>query len=283
MKRMKIKINAERVSPLTSQGSLTLECSWALSIFLFMFLSLLQIFLILTIHSRIHTALYHTGKELGKYAYVYEDLMEGKEVNDETMKLGKSIFSMTYVKSKVLSHIESKDMGLIKGGESRINVYHSKIMEEDGIIDLIVDYKVSPLFAFFPLPDMPMVQRVRVRGWIGDGNGRGSNGDKEENKNLVYITETGSVYHTDVSCTHLRLSITQIKRNQVEEMRNEYGGKYYGCERCTVSEHNKDQVYITETGNRYHYSVSCSGLKRAITSIAQDEVGDRKLCARCGG
>ena len=45
---------------------------------------------------------------------------------------------------------------------------------------------------------------------------------------MVYVTEYESVYHTSESCTHLDLSVHRGIKTQVEQKRNEYGGKYHG-------------------------------------------------------
>jgi len=42
--------------------------------------------------------------------------------------------------------------------------------------------------------------------------------------------------------------------------------------------------YITLTGNRYHQSLECSGLKRTIKTMPRSEAERHyKMCQRCGG
>lgn len=81
---------------------------------------------------------------------------------------------------------------------------------------------------------------------------------------MVYVTEYESVYHTSESCTHLDLSVHRGTKTQVEQKRNEYGGKYHACERCGGD---SALVYYTEKGDCYHSQVSCSGLKRTVRLV----------------
>ena len=105
-------------------------------------------------------------------------------------------------------------------------------------------------------------------GWMDTGN------------DTVYVTETGLVYHKDYHCSHLDLSIRMTHLELVEGLRNENGGKYYPCEHCVKG--NGGNIYITNSGDRYHSSLSCSGLKRTIYAIPISEAAGKGACSRCG-
>ena len=96
----------------------------------------------------------------------------------------------------------------------------------------------------------------------------------------VYVTETGLVYHRDYHCTHLELSIHMVLQSEIESLRNEGGGKYHPCQHCMKGA--GGGVYITDTGDRYHSSLSCSGLKRTIYAVPLSEVAGKGACSRCG-
>ena len=102
-----------------------------------------------------------------------------------------------------------------------------------------------------------------------------------ETKQMVYVTETGTVYHLSRSCTHLDLAISPVTSEQLSASRNASGGNYRVCELCGMSAASQGTYYITKEGDRYHSSLSCSGLKRTVYEIPISQVGDRRPCSRC--
>lgn len=116
--------------------------------------------------------------------------------------------------------------------------------------------------------------------WIGYDNARTDGMPLEEE--LVYITPSGKVYHRSLSCTHIRLNILSIPQAAVDAARNEYGGKYKRCEICGKRS-GSGAAYIAASGDKYHMSLACSGLKRNIITIPISKAGGRPACARCKG
>jgi hypothetical protein len=158
-------------------------------------------------------------------------------------------------------------------------------MKEDSIIDIVLVYKIKLPLLFIEVDDIQVVQRVRMHGWNGHKVPPKTQDidETKENEKIVYITQTGTVYHLTKKCTHLALSIRMIDLSQIDNARNSSGGKYKQCNICNHGELSKiSQVYITDTGDRYHISLDCSGLKRTILSVPLSEVSDRSLCSRCG-
>ena len=96
----------------------------------------------------------------------------------------------------------------------------------------------------------------------------------------MYVTATGSVYHEDTECTHLKLSIRPVEKTSLSDMRNHNGAIYHACEKCGDNAGNT--VYITNEGNRYHSSLSCSGLKRTVKQITREEASQMRACKKCG-
>lgn len=99
----------------------------------------------------------------------------------------------------------------------------------------------------------------------------------------MYITENQSVYHVRYSCSHLQLQIEMVAVEQLQELRNESGGRYGRCGVCGDQDINVvDMVYITPTGGSYHLNLGCSGLKRTITSAKLEDLMGKGACQRCG-
>jgi hypothetical protein len=200
-------------------------------------------------------------------------------------QIAKSINSTFYkLKMREYLDVDKINRSVIVGGFDGIQTYLSSFMGEEPVIDIILLYDIKIPIFFFEIDDIPMVQRVRLRGWNGykvelKGEVEEGGNDTEE---LVYITETGTVYHTSKNCTHLTLSIQKKDVSQIHILRNDGGGKYHPCELCDDQEMSGNQVYITNTGDRYHVSLSCSGLKRTILTVPLGEVANRSLCSRCG-
>lgn len=168
------------------------------------------------------------------------------------------------------------ERSMIVGKSEGLSCAGSRVEHGTQIVDIIVDYKVQPPIRVFGIPPIAMREAVRMKGWTGY-----EKGSFEEREGYVYITESGTVYHKNYNCTYLKLSIQIVPAEEVSGLRNEYQGKYYPCEKC-MKNGNGGMVYIARTGNRYHSSLGCSGLKRSVRAVKLSEVGGRGACSRCG-
>lgn len=147
------------------------------------------------------------------------------------------------------------------------------------VIDIPEPYSFEPRCNVFGLPAQLLMSRARAHPWTGYKQGSGSGGsDGSMGDPIVYVAENGTVYHLSRSCTHLDLNIRPIDSSQIGDVRNAGGGKYKPCELCGGG---SGTVYITNEGDRYHSSLTCSGLKRTIYEMRLSEVGNRRLCSRC--
>jgi hypothetical protein len=91
----------------------------------------------------------------------------------------------------------------------------------------------------------------------------------------VYVTDNQAVYHMTRRCSYLTL---QIQASTLEQ------AKHNGYDMCAFC--GKDvqgrQVYVTNEGDRYHSSLTCSGLKRTVYRKKKSEVTGLAACSRCG-
>lgn len=106
----------------------------------------------------------------------------------------------------------------------------------------------------------------------------------EKGEGMVYVAKNGQVYHLERECTYLRTRIQTTAVSQAIELRNQSGGKYYPCEDCCGGEEQeeREKVYLTTYGNRYHVSRNCSKLKRTVRKVSRSEVGNLAACSKCG-
>lgn len=245
-------------------ASMTLEAAFIMPLFVFFTVILVNVINLISFQNRVNEALYNSARTLSKLEYA----VEGSAAPGAALAL-------------LYSELDSKvvENAGVKGGIMGITLFRSEFDED--MIHFVVNYYVGMPFDVLKILGLPCEQKVSVRKWIGnEDKGDGGESDGSRDDNLVYITETGSVYHTDRNCTHLRLSIKTVSKPQVSNLRNSGGGKYYPCEMCGGGE---GMVYITDFGDRYHGSINCSGLKRQVYTVPLEMVSDMPLCSRCGG
>lgn len=256
------------------RGSITVETAIVLPIFLFAMLSVLMFCEAIRLSDNISVILAQNAKELSMYSYAK------KYVGDVPAgRLGNIVFSSTYVKNSTIQGLKKKNQqgDLIAGGYSGIVCLQSKAGENE-IIDLIASYQVSLPYSFLGQGEFKCIDRARVRAWTGYDNTQKEGIDAGEE--IVYITKDSEVYHRERNCRHLNIKVIQALVSEMREKRNRNGGKYYACNFC--GEAKRGVVYLTEYGDKYHASVSCSRLKRDVYPVLRSEVQGRRLCKTCG-
>ena len=254
------------------RATLTVEAAVVLPLFLLAMVAALQYGAVMETAVRFGTSLSETGKQMAAAAYATRF---GGDL-DLAPEIAVKALSATYAKQRLIS--QAKDVSAVKN----MNLLLSTFLEDDDTIDLVLTYRIRSPVSLIKLPGSFFLQRARVRAWTGretqeDG---GEEGEGEESA-CVYVTETGTVYHDDPNCTHLKLSIREVDVSELAYLRNNSGGKYHNCERCG-GEAVDGKVYITSEGDRCHSSLSCSGLKRTVRQVPKDELGDMRACSKCG-
>lgn len=122
---------------------------------------------------------------------------------------------------------------------------------------------------------------ARVLPWTGrDAYDETGTGDGADGK-LYYLSDYQSVYHTDSSCSYLSLQITAAEAGSVRGMKNKEGDHYGACELCIGDGATGSVVYVTESGEHYHNSPECSGLKRSVHLVDESEIQGLHECSRC--
>ena len=245
-------------------ASMTLEAAFVIPLFVFFIVIFIHVINFISFQNRVNEALYNLARALSKTEYT----SEGSANTGLALTLLYGELNKTTVENAG-----------IKGGILGISALQSEFNED--MIHFEVNYYAGMPFDFLKILGFPCVQKVSVRKWIGNED-KGAEGGSAgyEGKKMVYITETGTVFHVNSNCSHLRLSIKTVAKAQIPELRNGSGGRYDSCERCGGA---GTVLYITEYGDRYHTDINCSGLKRVVYTVLFETVSDRPACSRCGG
>lgn len=268
---MKQKRQKKEVQVLRQKASLTVECAVILPLFFFAMVMLAGLLDLYKTTTMIQSTLCESAKELGMYAYCRED--------DTQSPVGtvSNAVCQIYAKKKVKEKLADESLVGIISGANGINLAQSSY--ENGVITLKASFFYqSPftLFQFFPV-------RIQVQGQARAWLGYTLKEEVSQDKEMVYVTDWESVYHTSASCSHLKLSVQGISYSEAEQKKNVYGEKYHSCERCLEAGEKPGRVYITPMGNRYHKDKECGGLTRHVKLVKKSQVKHLQVCERCGG
>lgn len=258
-------------------ASVTVEAAFALPLFLFFMIQVMSAMDMIGIQSRFGAALHQTGNQMAFARYVY-----GKAEGDMLPgEIALTVLSQGYAASQVLKSAgrEYLDKSCVKNGAAGVSFRGTSIMQGNDIIEICLSYRLEPIFPITGFKGLTVNQRYYGRAWTGY-DVENDAGHFTEDDPMVYITETGTVYHTNRNCTYLNLSVQAVDAAAITDYRNQSGGKYYACGLCG-RKNTGGTVYITTQGSSYHCMMTCSGLKRTIYTIPLSQTGGRGHCSKC--
>lgn len=259
-----------------NKGSLSLEAAIAVPFFLFAVLTIISIIQFYIVSMDTDMNIYCAAKELAMYGHAVNSLWENEDKNLIEDAINTGAVDL-YVLNKFYGDTDRLySSNVLQNDFSVLSFIFSSC--KDDVIDVVGTYKIEPWGNIFNVPAWQLISRGRVKSWTGYAEQEMSS-DSEER--IVYITETGEVYHLSKSCTYLDLSIRSMNAEDIENSRNKSGGKYVPCKKCRPKE--GVVVYVTDYGESYHGTLTCSSLKRSITEIYISQVGDRRCCKKCAG
>lgn len=243
------------------KGSVTIEAALVLPCFFFGVLCLIYLLEIISIQLNIRAGMEEASKLLSEDMSVV------------------SYLSTNSIEETILECINEEKLNnsIVVDGSSGLDCSKSSVSLTSGIVELEVEYSVQLPVPTFTHLSLSFEEKLMFKGWTGYTEVGSIVSD-----DVVYITDNASVYHTDYDCTYLQLSISAIGIEAVDEARNIEGGTYDMCEKCGNSNTNSGVVYITESGESYHTTLGCSGLKRTIYAVPISEVIGKGACSRCG-
>lgn len=172
---------------------------------------------------------------------------------------------------------------MVRGGEGGINLVSNSSIDEDGIINIEATYVEKEFTNLIPVNLIYRTVTDRIYGHAFNGYVMGNEEDggflEEE---YVYVTEKGTRYHRNPDCSFIKIIPKAVDADEVDNLRNNAGGKYYPCARCG---HLGAKVYyITDDGTSYHGDAGCPSLKRTVNMITLKEaISNGYLpCSKCG-
>lgn len=250
----------KRASALGSKASVTVEAALTIPIFLFAVLSLVYLLEIQSVRTSIHVAVQSATKEAAADAVLFP------------------VVNLVKFKGDVINTAGANQLerSIIVGGSGGVNCNRTYMSPLTGEIHVTVEYAVKLPFPQFTNVTAKFQEEMTVKAWTGYTKREGTTEDTE----IVYMTDHALVYHENYHCTYLQLSIRFVPYFGLSGIRNEDGGIYRRCEKCVHGE-GFAGVYITNSGGKYHNSLSCSGLKRTVRAVKKTETGGRGGCSRC--
>ena len=254
------------LSPLS--GSLTVEAAIELPLFFILIAIILQYAVVCRTAAQFSGLMTTTAQEMALVAY--------KDEYGDTNQLVRGALSDAWAASSVIGKAPDRD------AVQNASFLGSSYMKENDLISLVLSYRPKPKFALISLPFTFFVQKAVIRGWTGaEGSaGKGSAAGEDPAHQKVYVTDSGTVYHTDPECSHLKVTVIPAAKEDLKKARNLSGHKYRKCPHCGSSG-NGGQYYIDPHGECWHTSLACPSLKRSVNTVSLDECGHLRECADC--
>ena len=239
-----------------------MEATLLLPCFLFLMLGLYSVIDMLCLQATTTWYLHQIGNEISAYGH-FSEKMVGEHLKGEVFEeIGDWGLGHLYVRNKVCDVVTFPDKVWIT----------SASLFGDGEVELVLTYNYPLVFPVGKTKEIWLQSKYYSYAW-----GYGESARAEE---LVYITKNGEVYHLYSDCSHLKLSITQMPRDCLQDVMKLYGKTLVPCTVCNGDEGN--EVYITLEQGRYHCKEQCGSLKREISKKELAWAREKYvLCQRC--
>ncbi len=278
-------------------ASLTVETALCFPLFLFAVLTLCYLFVYMETGLTVRECMAETAREISAYGDLIKNTEDLASENIESAADSTDSFDIEQAALRYMNGAPLVKLSLteqlmkyplieqaVMGGASGVSCEGSFLFDEDECIRINCAYKIKLPFSFVYPVGISAGQSLEYRYFTGHKVAslleETERPEVEEQEEIVYKTETGKVYHVKLSCPSLKLSVSEVAAKDVSGKRNAGGGKYYACEKCAKGEA-PTNLYITTDGDRYHYTVSCSGLKRTVKEVKKSTIPNFRPCKRC--
>lgn len=249
------------------KGSATIEAVCIMPLMLFAFWAFYSMGQIYIMENQIYQAAMNTAGYLAEYAYLAEEF-------DQTEGLGTQLLGIGAANVKLRYYLEdtTRISQYVVGGTNGLLITGPEILDEEGFICIQIHYRVRIPIPLLSKLSMPVCVQVRQKAYVGYREGQ----TNLEEERYVYVAEYSTVYHSTRNCSHLRLTIRPVTKAVL----NVSYGNLLPCAYC--GDEPAETYYITDTGDCYHTSTHCTGLKRTVRRVKISEVSGYAPCSRCG-
>ncbi len=272
VRRMSLWPPLRRICTKSVRAGVTLEAALVIPIFIFFVLNMFSVMEMLRLYGSMAFALNQVGGNVSLYGHVYEQNYEQWDMG----VIGDVAFTYLYFKDELLRTMgkEYVNSSPLVNGENGLFFTKARIMEDD-LVEVVVTYEMEIPFPIGAVKEIRTYNRYYGRAWTGYEL-------KESEEEIVYVTETGTVYHTFADCSYLKLMIYKVDISEVGKQLNKEGVSFGLCELCGKGQ--SDVVWITKSGEKYHLSENCAAIKRTIYKVSLNEAKKKELerCSRCG-
>lgn len=270
-----------------NNGSATIEAMLILPLFLMAAFAFYTIGNFLQAEMFVYEAMQETAQYFAEYQYVWElaetdgdagqaEKTAGTDNGKNVRQMGTANVNCLTAKLQFEKYVDDSELldTCVSGGRDGICFTKANYNLSDGCIYLSLKYELAAEIPFFGTIRWKKAEQICQKAYVGMLDEK----TKNEDDAYVYVTETGDVYHSSRTCYHIKLAITQIDKGLLKKSYE----NLLPCELCASGKYTDGCIYITETGNKYHYSVACSGLKRTVMRVRRKDVGNLSPCSNCG-
>jgi len=247
------------ISDSNVKAGMTLEAAFIIPFFLFAMINTISVIDIMRIKGCVDMAVGESGNEIAIECY-------GEYIND----LISPIYIQGKVKKFLKENLSDSDYEKVKDS---IAVTRVSTTDENNKLSFRVTYKIKPIVDMTGLITVKLYADYYGHNWLGYI-------EQGEIEQMVFLSNTASVYHMDKQCKYLNVTIMKVLYTNLDVYRNNSREKYKPCNFCKIGKIS-DYVYITPEGSGYHTSKNCIGLTRSIYTVPISQVEGKRQCVGC--
>lgn len=187
------------------------------------------------------------------------------------------LFFNSFLREKMIRKLEGKAGFQAKNLDILWASYFYDMKSSDVFIRYLYEFPVA--FPFLKPAEIKIP--IHFDSFVGnikryDGEDYKPKEEKEPEKEMVYVTDSGGRYHTNRQCRAIYRVVSKVEKSSIE--------KGEECKTCKKLKHTFSSfVYKTEKSKTYHAVETCSQITRKVSEITREQAEERGLshCKIC--